>query len=571
MFWPLFKIFLSNIFSFGAFIEGFKKGVKGVLKNILIILVSIYCVGVISVIYVLSLNNIGTTLKESGTIMYMPIIILISALLVVFFFGFVSAASNYYTGCGEEQFLAMPFKPVDIFGAKVGLTAITDVALGAFLLVAGSIIFGIKAGLLAKPLFYVGMIASVLGVSTIALLFIYVLLIFILLAFKKLRNKGILTGIASFLIIVLVMCYSLFSSLIGSTIEGTTDIGQNASLLVMAIGEKIPWIMVFSNALAGNIVSILIMLAIFGVGVFGIIPLLAPLYIKTLNGFSDVKSKKISVNQAQTVLKKETKRQSVFKALYIRDLRTLYREPSYFANGPLLIFLMPVIMIISFVISFTTVSDEALGEVRNSIIEIMSTAPAELLGSVKYWMVLIASLIVVFLGNSTSIGATSFSREGKALYDLKAMPIENDTIVSVKFWHAITYCVISYLVVVAFFIAAIILFTIPFSVEEIVSLLIQIFIISAAGSVLLVLVDMFLDTVNPKLLWENPTAAFKQNVNAIIAVFITMGVVGLSVVLAFFVPRNVLGIVIITVVYAIIAAPLGICYFKYANKKLIKM
>ena len=139
--WSLFKIMSSNIFSFGSFIEGFKKGVKGVLKNILVILLTIYIIAVAGGMYVMIMNNLGNNLLASGDIEKMPVYIMFIALCVVFFFGFISAATNYYTGCGEEQFLAMPLKPVDIFGAKVGVTAITDASFGAAVAIVGSIIY----------------------------------------------------------------------------------------------------------------------------------------------------------------------------------------------------------------------------------------------------------------------------------------------------------------------------------------------------------------------------------------------------------------------------------------------
>ena len=44
MLWPLFKIFSSNSFYFGMFLENFKKGIKGILKNLLYIALIIYFV-----------------------------------------------------------------------------------------------------------------------------------------------------------------------------------------------------------------------------------------------------------------------------------------------------------------------------------------------------------------------------------------------------------------------------------------------------------------------------------------------------------------------------------------------
>jgi hypothetical protein len=82
---------------------------------------------------------------------------------------------------------------------------------------------------------------------------------------------------------------------------------------------------------------------------------------------------------------------------------------------------------------------------------------------------------------------------------------------------------------------------------------------------------MFIDTVNPKLQWENPTAAFKQNMNAVVSTFIVMGFIALMVLLIFVLPKNNIGFLIVAAIMLVIAAPLGVLYFKYAVKKIPKM
>ena len=91
------------------------------------------------------------------------------------------------------------------------------------------------------------------------------------------------------------------------------------------------------------------------------------------------------------------------------------------------------------------------------------------------------------------------------------------------------------------------------------------------GSLVLVFGEMFIDTFNPKLQWENPIAAFKQNVNAVVSSFITMGVVALFIVLMIFLPRNNLGIIITGLIFTVLAAPLGYLYFRYAVKRIPNM
>ena len=569
--WSVFKIFASNIFSFGTFIEGFKKGVKGILKNILVILLFIYLIGVSGGMYIFIMNSVGNGLVNSGDIQKMPILILLTALAIVFFFGFVSAATNYYTGCGEEQFLSMPLRGVEIFGAKVGVTAVTDAILGAVIVIVGGIIYGIKAQVLTKPLFYVGLIALVLAVVSLCLLVIYGLMILILSLVPRFRSKGLLTSVATVLIVVIVIFYSMFSSRLGMLIDLGPEAATPIIQMLRLTAEKVPVVLFFTSALDGKILPSLIMLAFTALFVFVLVPLLAPLYIKTLNGFSDVKSKKISTEKAHEVITKEIKSNTIFETLFIRDVRTIFREPSFFGNGPLMLILVPVLFTVSFVISFTAAEHTNLAEIKNQLTLTFMEMSPEAIAQLKYYLMLGFAAISVFMGNSTSIAATSFSREGKSMFDLKAMPIEPDTIVFVKFCHAFMYCIIAVVVMGIFLFAGVALLGLPFTVQETFSIFLEYTVVALVISLVLIFTEMFIDTVNPKLLWENPTAAFKQNVNAVVSSFISMGVVILSGFLMFVLPKNFIGFIATTGIFAIIAAPLGFFYFRYAAKKIPKM
>ena len=569
--WPLFKILASNNFSLGTFIEGFKKGIKGILKNILIIILILYFVVVAGGMYITVMNLLGNGLVNTGDIEKMPVIIMFAAFCIVLFFGFISAATNYYTGAGEEQFLAMPLKPVEIFGAKVGVTAITDASLGAAVVIIGSVIYGIKAQLLTNPLFYVGMIVTTCAIVSIALFLIYALMMIFLIVFPKCRKRSILTGIATVLVFVFVCCYSFFSSQMTMMMDLTEGAAAPMVQLIRLSAQKAPFLMLFAQAMSGKILPMLLMVAITAVFIFAIVPLLAPVYVKTLNGFSDIKSKKISKEKAQDVITKNIKTNSVFSTMFTRDVRTMFREPSFFANGPLLLIILPVIMLLSGGISFIMASKDNLQVILNELQKIFLQMSPEGMLRFKHYATLIIAALAIFMGNCTNVASTSFSREGKALYDLKAMPIEPDTIVLVKFWHAFMYCIVSSVIIALYFIGAVALLRIPLTASEITSMLVKASILNLLVSLVLVFGEMFIDTINPKLQWENPTAAFKQNVNAVVSSFISMGVVGIFIVLMLFLPKTNLGMLIIGLIFAVIAAPLGYFYFKYAVKRIPKM
>lgn len=572
MLWPLFKIFSSNSFSFGMFLENFKKGIKGILKNLLYIALIIYFIVAAGGIFILMMSRIGNGLVNSGDIEKMPVFIMFAALAAVMFFGFIAAATNYYTGSGEEQFLSMPLNAVEIFGAKVAVTAVSDLILGAAIMLVGGIIYGIKAGLVTHPMFYVGLLVTIFAVEAIAIFVIYALLLLFLNVIPKLRNRSILTSLATVLLLFFVFVYSIYSSRLSMLMDQADASTAMFVQLIRLWTEKAPFLMFFADAMSGKIIPVLVMAAIFAVIVFGFVPLAAPLYIRSLNGFSDVKTKKITKEKAKDVLNKELKTNSVFHTLLVRDVRTIFREPSFFGNGPLMILLVPVMFLISFTVSFAAAKGSGIAEVRAMMISTFTeNMTPEGLETVKYMFTIIIAGICIFMGNCANIASTSFSREGKAIYDLKAMPIQEDTIVLVKFWHALIYCLASIVIIFLFFFGLVKFLYIPFTATDIFTMTLKYSILTILASFVLIFIEMFIDTVNPKLQWENPTAAFKQNMNAVVSTFIVMGFIALMVLLIFLLPKNNIGFFAVAGIMLVIAAPLGYFYFKYAVKKIPKM
>ena len=575
MIFKLFKIFASNLFSFGSFIEGFKKGPKGIIKNLLITFLVLYIITIFVLLYVSSMASTYKLLFKIGETSIMPLIAMITGFLVILFFGFTSVASNYYAGKGEDQFLAMPITPTQFFGAKFAVSFVTDAILAIMLYSIASIIYGYHERLLVNPLFWIGMLVSDLSFSLLGVALIYFFLIILLYFIPFLRKKGFLNGIASFFVIAVALVYSLGNSKLSSGLFDSQAMEEMLSPLVgnfQDLNGKIPVLSFFAGALKGNIFAILSLLAISALLIVVFIPLMAKLYIKTLDGFSNEKSKKLSASDSKKILTKDLHTQSIFRALYWRDVKTVLREPAFFANGPLMVFLLPVILIISFSFGFISASKGSLSEFQQEIINGIQGFNEEGLTKVKYLISVATAGIAVFTGNCSQIASSSFSREGKALYDLKAMPIDNNLIVKAKFWHAFTYIIIADLVMSLLLVVLNIVLGCPFLASEVIKILVLMALNVVSVSMLLIFIDMLLDTANPKLLWENPTAAFKQNMNSIIGTFLTIVVDAVAIILAIFaLPKNDLGQIILAVIFAILSGPIGAKYFKYAAKKISLM
>lgn len=572
----LFKIFASNIFSFNGLSDSNKKGWKGIAKTILLGLLFLYVIVVFVAMYSVTMYSVYGALKDAGKTSLMPVISMIAAVCVIFFFGLSSVATNYFTGNGEEQFLSMPITPAQLFGAKFGVSVIYDALIGFALFAIASGIYGYNEHLLANPLFYVGVLVSAATISIVAIAVIYFLLIIVLYFIPALRKRNFLTAIASVFIIAFAMCYGYINSQFGTVIgsgnaEQMTAITAPLVEIFTNMDSKLGFFKFISNALNGKVIPILALIAISAAIIFGYVPVMGNLYVKTFNGFSDIKTKKLTAEKVEEAIR-EVKTNSVFKALYLRDVRTVLREPTFFANGPLMIILLPVIMTISMCFAFFVQGGETLDGMKAELASRINKLSPEDFTRIKFYIILIAAAVSNFMGNSTSIASSSFSREGKSMYDLKAMPVTNLMIAKVKFWHAMTYVFLSDIITINFVVALILILALPFTLEIIIEIVVMIIIINTAVSLPLVFMDMFIDTANPKLNWENPVAAFKQNMNSIIAVFATLIVDGLFVILGIFVlPKTSVGLVVLTVIFIIIGAPLGAGYFKYAEKRITKM
>ena len=574
MFFKLLRIFASNIFSFKGGLSASEKKYKTILRTIFIGLAFLYIFLVYGVMYFFTMISTYNNLKMTGQTELMPVICFIMAFLIVFVLGFLSVANNYYTGNGEEQFLSMPLKATDIFAAKIGVTFITDSLLGMFVLAIGGVIYGYNEKLLLNPSFYVGLLVSIMMVSVTVVYIIYLLLVLVLSLIPVLRKKAILNGIAVFFILIFVFFYSIFSSRVEFSLRSSQNM-QNAVLLAgiaRLLVDKLPFIGWLSTALTGNWLSILFLL-LFTCGViFGLIPLTAPLYIKTLNGFMDVRTKKLSESQAEAMVKRDVKVASVTKALFFRDVRTVFREPSFFLNGPFSLVLLPVIVLISFCVGMSSGDGLELAALKHNISVFFLSADFAMVEKIKYYIILSGAALSIFLANSTNVASTSFSREGKAFYCLKAMPVQNKSIVFVKLIHAFLYTIIAFIITAVIMMAAESILGLPFSIEENLFIFGSIFVIEIAVSAVLIFTDMFLDAVRPKLEWENPIAAFKQNFNTILSIFITIGVIVLFLLLGIAVlPKNQTGLIIMTVFFALIAVPLGLCCWNYTVKKIDRM
>ena len=187
MIFKLFRIFSSNLVSFENFFVGFKKGAKGIAKTILFGLLFLYLICCFGGMYTLTMYSTYNYLEMAGEPQFMPVVSVIFIFLMLIFFGITSVASNYFSNSGEEQFLSMPISPAEFFGAKFGVSFVTDAVLAIVLFMIANFIYAYKQGILGNPLLYVGILTAGIAISLFCIIMIYFLLIIPLYFFPVLR------------------------------------------------------------------------------------------------------------------------------------------------------------------------------------------------------------------------------------------------------------------------------------------------------------------------------------------------------------------------------------------------
>lgn len=572
MIFKLFKILFSNMYSFGSFIEDFKKNKKSAAKNIFFILLFAFLFISIGRFYAQVMNIMYTAFSVTGNPELMPVSGLLFTCIIMLFFGFCTIASSYYAGSSEDQFLTLPLKKYEIFGAKFTLTLFNESLIGLVIMFICAFVYGKNEHLLSNPFFYIGTIIMAFAVCLVIVTVIYVILIGLLLIFPILRKRSLLTVIASICIILFSGTYGMISSSLGNPNSTFNQIETYYALTdsIRGLCAKIPFIPFLAGSISGKILPCFVLIGICAILIFVIIPVLSAGYIKSLEGFSDEKAKKLSAAQTKKVFSDEIKIHSIVKTLYLRDLRILWREPSFFANGPLLVFIFPAIMIVAFSFGmFSTGGSGTMDALFEDLRTIFDNFDKSQMNSASYYIALVLSGFTVFIGNSNNIAATSFSREGKDMLNLKAMPIKAEEIAKAKFFHALSYVVLEFVIMILLLTVLFIKIGLPVGV--LVKSIYLSFFLCGSISVFLIFVDMFIDTARPKLNWENPNAAFKNNLNSLLSVLASLVVVILFVLLGFFFPKSEITIEIIAFVFIILASMLGVMYYKYAAKKIPAM
>jgi ABC-2 type transport system permease protein len=496
---------------------GLKRDLKPVVKAAGFVVLMTLVAGNLGYLFVML--NLGmykglATLGMQGLLILNAVVM---ATMLTFIVGFMTALSTYYLNDMELQLLAMPIQPRALFGAKFTAVYVSEAAFSVFFMAITMVVFGIKES--PHPLFYIWGTITALMLPLPVLAASYALQIPLLSTARFLRNKKLIMIVGG---VIGISCGLLFNVYFQGMMMRFQDpaalaesIASPASM-VTRIGNAYPpallaWKAMSDPASAAAFGSVLLLIAVCAAGPAMVVVFMSGAYARSLVDFNESYIRKLTRDGARRFIARRIRSGSVFLAMVKREITLMNREPMYLLNGPFIIILMPVIVGVMLLVNGDAMfSDPDMAGVKALI--------GGGFGSV------LAALVGTFMGSSTSIACTAVSRDAKALPFIKSLPVKAATYMLAKFAHAEIFGVFGSVVGVGLIARVLGLDAAGCAAGLLVSL---------SLSTLLNLGGLWLDTANPRLDWDNPIAAMKQNPNAVIAILGTMGVAAGAGYLAF--------------------------------------
>lgn len=469
-----------------------------IVTKILLALVSLFIILPFVVVSGLFIYTVTNSLVEYNyeTIGLEFMCILLCVFTFIFSFN-VILNELYFTG-DIENLLPLPLKPREIVGAKIASIFCAESLVQLLVIFFSVIGFFFALGLSFKN-FLLGIIGMI-TLPMIPIIYCSIISLLIMSFTRFIKNKETIRKVGLVFVLAVLMLFVYFLGALQNFdlelyIEGFVN-GDQTFLHVMR--GILPHINLFIDILVTGSIRSLLLYILVNIGFIVVLLGLADVcYFKGVVGLSskDTESKKSSSNILNNI-KVENPTNSYFK----KEIFTLFRTSSYFLNCILVNFIWPIFV---YVICKLKFPDLTLSKLKNLV---TSTDNNTLI--IIFMFVIGVSILLPALN---SIASSSFSREGKNFYFMKYIPMDYSSQVYVKLLVSFIIAFIGVNVFSLIFYLVIGLKVSTAFIFLIISFLAILFICS---------LGIIIDSINPKLVWDDELNALRENSNN----FIVMGI-----------------------------------------------
>ncbi len=403
-------------------------------------------------------------------------------------FGISVILNVFYFSGDLPMVLPLPIPPYKLIAAKFTAAYVSESVMQFMILIAIFVGYMIGAGFGVMPI-----IAGVIGFITIPvapLTYCGILCIILMGLTKWIRNKEHVRRLGMiFALFIVVAALSMVGLLKDVDFNGFAESLASGGVAFMNVMNVVfVGNFLLGKALEGSIISLLLYLLyhLFIVSLFLVIA--DKLYIKGVVGIlsgGDGASKKRSV--------KGMKLRTPIKSYLVKEFRTLFRTPAFFLNCVVVNLLWPLLIYVVYVMNKESSAFDKFWVLYQTGNE-----------GVRWVVVLAVFGLSVLLTAMNSLGSSAITREGKYYYAMKYLPISYKKQLHMK---ALVSIIISSVFVFAYIIALSIVLNVDNAVSWYYLLL------SFMEIVFTTYFGLYLDTINPRLNWDDELNALRGNTN----------------------------------------------------------
>lgn len=497
-------------------------------------------VGVLVKVMTESLQNVGC---EEFSITLMLYITCVFTLV----FGLNVLFSELYFAGNIEHILPWPLRAYEIVGAKFLSVFYMENIMQFMLLISCVIGYGIGS----KMDIY-SWIVAVIGIMFIPIMplaYCGIVSIIVMGFTKFIRNKDIIRKISvgmSF-VILLVVVFSITSIQNFDIAEAVENMATGKQTVFKVMNVIFPIISMYVNAFAKKDIFAFLAFIVANIIVFCVYLVLGELfYFKGVIGLSVIADKK-KVTSIDTLLSKY-KQVSPWKAYFIKEVRILTRTQSYMTNCVITNYIWPIFIYAIYKIKKFSFS---LSEFRQMYINNEDNT--------RLIIVLMIVGISVLITALNSISSNAISREGKHFSFMKYIPVPYKVQWNVKALVGAMYATTG---VMIYFIPFCIIVKIPI-LDTLVMIL-----LSLLAIIVIAYMGIYIDSIQPKLIWEDALSSLRENYNTFFTMAIAIGYVlfmcfGGYVLCEYF--KQSIWLVILIIFISLLVFGGLVCYFTLKN------
>lgn len=365
------------------------------------------------------------------------------------------------------------------------------------------------------------------------------------------HTKNIMQFLGMILILAITLGIQVFTRRMAQSITSTEDFIQTFDGIAKSLTVMFPFIRLITEALTSSQIwtKVLNTLILLGLAIVSI----------TITSFlgSGFLIRGIDANQITVKKKRSSIKESGFKsesvamALAKREIAEIFKIPVYAFNFLSTGILIPLFMAFP-ILTGGNVSNADFQQVGT----VLKTFDISIINQISV-SAIIGLVISIFLGISGQSATTSITREGKRLWLMQSLPISAEDQIKGRIIASALFGIISILPT-AILLTVILKPSMLMVIGLIIGIAIGVFLTSAFG--------LWVGILFPKLTWDNPQEAIKQNMSVfvtMIGVWAYIGLLGYILFKQFSIGHiNTNNIGIIAMVLIILHLGIGIFLFK---------